>query len=246
MRAHPTSSLRGIAIAALPGTIGGLRASRARGRSRRLPGFPIWYPLTVFLLSRALNAAMILVAARHQIVLDYWPAGTIHREAPPTAGYYLDSPTRASPGYFTVITNWDGQWYQRIATGGYRLPSAGSGDTAHTLWTWAFPPLFPATVSALMWFTGLSFGVSATILNTLAGAVAMLILFTLLDRRGGRGLAVAGVPLLCLFPTAPLLQMAYSESLALLLLVLTFWLLQRRSYGLAIVAVLLLSLTRII
>jgi len=33
----------------------------------------------------------------------------------------------ASPGYFDLLTNWDGQWYQDVAQNGYpaHLPRAG-------------------------------------------------------------------------------------------------------------------------
>jgi hypothetical protein len=97
-----------------------------------------------------------------------------------------------------------------------------------------------------MHLSGLSFALAATIVTCVAGAAAMVLLFRLLDDAGGPWLASCGVILSCCFVSAPLLQAAYSESLALLLLVGTLLLIRRHSYWWAMVPTLALMFTRLI
>jgi hypothetical protein len=94
--------------------------------------------------------------------------------------------------------------------------------------------------------TGFSFAVTSTLVTCLAGAAAMVLLFRMLERTGGRFLALSGVVLSCSFMSAPLFQAAYSESLALLLLLVAIGLIARRRYWLALLPVAALSFTRLI
>jgi hypothetical protein len=157
----------------------------------------------------------------------------------------VSSPLPARPGYLGIITNWDGQWYESLATHGYPLLSRGVAASPDALQAWAFPPVFPLLTRAVMW-TGLSFPWAASVVNGVCGALAMVLLFRLLQRRAGRFVAASGVTLVCCFITAPLLQAAYSESLALLLLIAAFLTVTERKYRLASVAVVLLGFTRIV
>ena len=135
---------------------------------------------------------MITLLAREQPAVD----------ASSISGYYVHSPMQASPGYLSVITNWDGQWYESIAEEGYRSPAADDPQAASARWAWAFLPLFPLTCRAVMQLTGLSFSVAATAINLVAGAVAVILLHRLLEQQGGRVLAVCGVSLVCCFVPA--------------------------------------------
>ncbi len=109
---------------------------------------------------------------------------------------------------------------------------------------WAFFPAFPYTVRAVMAVTGLPFSQAAVLTNLVLGALAVVVLLQLLQRVAGRRAGLAGVLLLCAFPSAPVLQIAYSETLFLLLFaVATLWLVERR-YEACAVAVLALSFTR--
>jgi hypothetical protein len=85
-------------------------------------------------------------------------------------------------------------------------------------------------VRALMWATGLGFGVSATILNLLAGSVTMLLLYRLLEPYAGRFVAGSAVALLSTFVSAPVLQLAYKDGFALMLIVLAMLLIARHRY----------------
>ena len=212
-----------------------LSSEAGLGTSRFL-SFALWFPIIFFLATRCLNALTIALASSRQIALDQ---STID-------GLFVHTPTPADPGYWAIITNWDGQWYESIAQDGYQTPHAGDPNAGDQLWAWAFPPLFPLLVRGAMLLTGASFPVAATALNLTLGATAMVLLFRLLDRTGGRTLATSGVALTCCFISAPLLQFAYSEALGLTLLLGTFLALQGRRYGWAIVLTILLSLTRLI
>ena len=196
----------------------------------------IWLPLTIFALTRLYAVVVVVVAARHQVALP----------SPDHPGIYQFTAHPDSPGYLALITNWDGQWYERIATIGYHLPLPGDPDARDALNAFAFLPGFPTVVGALMAVTGLSFGVSATVVNLVAGGAAMVVMFALVERTAGRFAAAAAVLFTCSFVAAPLFQAAYSESISLLLACTALLLIARRHYGWAVLVVVLLSLTRLV
>ena len=147
-------------------------------------------------------------------------------------------------GYFDLAQLWDAQWYRIIATQGYPLPLPMDAAGAVQQNAWAFFPGFPYTVKAVMALTSLPFSPAAVLLNVVLGGCAVVVLLRLLQRVAGRRAGLGAVVLLAALPSAPVLQIAYSESLALLLLALALlWLVERR-YALTAVVVLLLSLTR--
>ena len=201
----------------------------------RVP-FSIWLPLTIFALTRLYAFVVIAVAARHQVALP----------SPDHPGIYQFTAHPDSPGYLSLITNWDGQWYERIATDGYHLPAPGDPRPNDALRAFAFLPLFPAVVGGLMSATGLSFGVGVTVVNLVAGAAAMVVMFALVERTAGRVAAAGAVRFTSSFVAAPLFQAAYSESISLLLVCTNLLLVARRHYGWAVVAVVLLALTRLV
>jgi hypothetical protein len=196
----------------------------------------IWLPLAIFALTRIYGFVIIVLAARSQVALP----------SPAHPGIYQFSAHPDSPGYLDLITNWDGQWYERIATLGYHLPAAGSPDATDALWTFAFLPGFPMAVGAMMALTGLGFAVCVTVVNLVAGGLAMVVMFALVERTAGRFAAATVVLFTCCFVAAPLFQAAYSESIALLLVCTVLLLVARRHYAWAVVAVVLLSLTRLV
>jgi hypothetical protein len=146
--------------------------------------------------------------------------------------------------YLEIANNWDGTWYRRIAVEGYPsvLPVDSMGAAAPN--TWAFYPLFPRTVSVVMRVTGLDWTLAATVVSLVAGAAAVVVVRSVLARVAGPRTAMWSVAFLCFFPAAPVLQLPYSESLALLLLALTFWCLQCGRYLLAVPVILALGLAR--
>lgn len=215
-----------------PAAVGGMPRPAVPWWRRLL--VPVGIPVLLYVLARLVDVVLIAVASRHQMAL---PVGSV-------PGVFIDQGQPANPGYLGMTTHWDGQWYQAIATHGY--PTTASGATADELWRWAFPPVFPMTVAAVTAVTGLSFAAAATLVNGVAGAVAMVLLFALVSRTGGRHLATVAVALTSVFVSAPVLQLAYSEAIGFALLLGALLLLQRRRYGWALLVVLALSLTRLV
>jgi hypothetical protein len=198
----------------------------------------LWLPLAIFGLTRLYGFVIISWAARQQVALP----------SPAHPGIYQFTAHPASPGYLALITNWDGQWYERIAALGYHLPPPGAGFSVarDALWTYNFLPGFPVVVGTMMSVTGLSFAVCATLVNLVAGGAAMVVMFTLVERTAGWFVAGAAVLLTCCFVAAPLFQAAYSESISLLLVCSVLLLIARRHYAWAVPVVVLLSLTRLV
>lgn len=198
--------------------------------------FPIVVPIAIFAIARLFDALIIEYTSRFQVPVG---PGT----HPGMFGFVKKS---ADPGYWSVITNWDGQWYQFIATDGYHSQPVATVGAQNTSWAWAFPPLFPLLTHGLMDLTGSSFAVAAGVLNLFLGALAMALLYRLIDKAAGRFLAVSAVALSSCFISAPLLQTAYSEALGFVLLLCTLLLIQHRAYVWALLPLAALAFTRLI
>ena len=189
--------------------------------------------LLAYALSRLLVALVISAAAR--LVQNPAGVGDLH------------------PDYWDMVVIWDGQWYRQIVERGYPdgLPLNDLGQVDYN--SWAFFPLFPMLVRAVM-ASGLSFSVAVTLVNLTVGAAAAVVLWHLFVARPpgthvGRArsrLGVLAVGTWCLLPPAAILQVAYTEALATLLLATVLLLLVRRRYTWAVPVVLALGLTRAI
>jgi hypothetical protein len=209
-----------------------LLARSTRRACLRVP-YDVWFPLLVFTVTRALDAAMVEVASRHQVALV---------GADPS--YHLNYSSPADPGYALIAANWDGQWYRLIANAGYplHLPVGPTGHVAMS--TWAFYPLYPLSAALLSRMTGLPFTTVGPVLNLALGAAAVLLMYRLLRRTTSAFVASATTLLTCTFMAAPALQLDYTESLALLLVCLALTLLQDRRYAGFALSALALALTR--
>lgn len=146
--------------------------------------------------------------------------------------------------YFAFTALWDGQWYERVAEGGYPdvLPVGESGKVAEN--PWAFYPLFPLAARAIMTVTGLDFPVVGSSLALILGFGAAVLMGLLLRERIGDPAAYAVVALWASFPASVSLQLAYTESLAMLLLVGYLYALSRERWLVATVIALLVGLSR--
>ena len=217
-----------------PATTVGARVRGTTSLRRFAAALPWWVPvLAVYLASRAWTAGLLLLAADRQPLARerWWP--------------------QAHPPYAAFVGRWwDGWWYGRIATQGYpaQLPVDPDGSVAMN--EWAFFPLFPALGRGVMAVTGASWEVVAPTLSLVLGGVAVLVVDRVVRRGAPRavaawpGLPLAGVAVLCAYPAAVVLQTAYTESLALLLVATSLLLVVRRSYLVACLPVLALGLTR--
>lgn len=138
-------------------------------------------------------------------------------------------------------TRWDGEHYLAIATQGYR-PVIDE----HT--NIAFFPLYPLLMAGL----GSLFG-GGVFANAVAGIVishvalfgALVVLFKIVERDFSRTLAWRTIAVLLLFPTSFFFGAVYTESLALLLSVSTFWFMRREQWWLAGACGALLAATRL-
>ena len=186
--------------------------------------------LVVYALARAFSALVLLVVARTQAASGWTPA---------------------SPSYvqYTGLM-WDASWYRQIAEVGYpaHLPVGLDGSVQQN--AWAFFPLFPMLARAVMVVTGGSWELVAPLVALVAGAAAMVVIYRTVEVGAPRavaaraGLPLATVTLVAFFPTAVVMQVAYTESLALLLIASVLYALIRRRYGLAALAVVALGFTR--
>ncbi len=167
---------------------------------------------------------------------------------------------QASPSYFPYTgLMWDASWYREIAERGYPagLPYGADGSVQQS--AWAFFPLFPLLARGAMVLTRGPWEVVAPLLATVLGVGAMLLVHQVVQhamdqpraaaldrlRPGARRLVpIVTVALLATSASSPVLQVAYTESLALLLVAGVLWSLQRERYGLAAVAVVALGFTR--
>lgn len=127
-------------------------------------------------------------------------------------------PQGESVGYLDMTRIWDGDWYYRIVEEGYprELPTNDQGELQQN--QWAFYPLFPMLVRVLMSLTGGSFGLIASTLALALGAGAAMTMAVLLRDRVGPFVAFCAVAVYAASPPSPTLQLAYTESLAMLLL----------------------------
>jgi hypothetical protein len=146
--------------------------------------------------------------------------------------------------YWAFTALWDGQWYQRVAEGGYPdvLPVSDAGKVGEN--PWAFYPLFPVAARAVMTVTGLDFPVVGSTLALLFGFGAAVLMGLLLRDRIGDPAAYAVVVLWASFPASVSLQLAYTESLAMLLLVAYLYALARERWLVATAIALLVGLSR--
>ena len=189
-------------------------------------------PLAIYLLTRVVAGVLMVLVTPHQ---------TVMLEGIP--GYHSVVPSQQPPGYLDVVTTWDAQWYWDITMNGYPASAEDSnGNPAQT--ALAFFPLYPTLVKAMMALSGLGFRVVAPTTSVLIGAAAVLVVHRLVEQCVDRRRALICVSLLCTFASAPVMQAAYTESLALLLVATALLLLHGRRYLLCLLPVVLLGLTR--
>lgn len=138
--------------------------------------------------------------------------------------------TGARPDYFEYANLWDARWYQLILLGGYprELPLTDAGQVAEN--AWAFLPVYPTLVGAVMWF-GAPWNVASVVVSVAAGLAAALVFHRLMSRFLEPDRALFAVVLFCVAPVAPIMQFGYAEAVGFLWLALALLLLVDRRYG---------------
>lgn len=138
------------------------------------------------------------------------------------------------------LARYDSGWYRKIALDGYGAPPGGRTPSEHV-----FFPLYPAVVGGIARILSIdpfSAGMGLS-LAALAGAAVLFVEEG--RRRAGVLEARRALLFLLLFPTAFFFASTYAESLFLLLALLAFACVARRSYGLAALCGALAGLTRL-
>ena len=154
------------------------------------------------------------------------------------------------PGYLDMVPIWDGAWYRTVVATGYPLPlPVDLLNGKVTFSAWAFYPAFPLLVRALTGL-GVPFIGASLLVNLVAGAGAVVLLWRVMSYGAttvlAQRMALLAAFLWCLYPATAVLQVAYTEALAMVLLAGFLLLLMRRSYLWAALVVLALGFTRAI
>lgn len=133
-----------------------------------------------------------------------------------------------------VWQRWDACWYLRIAQFGYEPGEPGT----------AFFPLYPAIIRLLEPVFAGNLTLAALVVSGVAYVAAMTLLHAMVTTDFDRGTAERSMLYLSLFPTAFFLFAPFTESLFLALALGAIHAMRTRRYGLALIAALLVGLTR--
>lgn len=198
------------------------RVGRESGSSAR-PRAPRWVQITlIWAASRAATTALMLFFAAREGRTGWAPA---------------------HPGYLRFAQFWDSGWFHTIAVSGYPIPlPLDAAGHVHAN-AWAFLPAYPAVVSLVMGATGLSWDVASVAVAAACSLGAALVLDRLLTTVLHRP-ATFTVALFCFGPLSAVLQVAYAESMGVLLLAAALLLIVQGRYLMLIPVVLLADLTR--
>ncbi len=160
------------------------------------------------------------------------------------AGQPANAWTGPSPGYADFASIWDGRWYNIIAESGYPsvLPRTEDGHVGEN--AWAFMPVYPMVVRAVMVLTGMPWAPTAVFVSLACGFASAVVIARLFRLVLPAGTAMFAVVCYSVSPLAPILQVAYAESMHLLLLAGALSLVMRRRYWLALPLIAVASFTR--
>lgn len=160
------------------------------------------------------------------------------------AGQPANAWTGPSPSYADFAAIWDGHWYRIIAESGYPavLPLTDSGHVAEN--AWAFMPVYPGIVRVLMLLTGLPWAPAAVVVSIACGFASAVVMAKLFRLVLSPGTAMFAVVCFAVSPLSPILQVAYAESMHLLLLAAALYFVMRRRYWLVLPVIAVASFTR--
>ena len=152
--------------------------------------------------------------------------------------------TGASPSYPEFASLWDGRWYEIVAFSGYpaELPRTVDGHVAEN--AWAFMPVYPAVVRVVMGLSGLDWATAAVVVSILATLAASLVFYRLMRLALDESTALFSVVIFSVAPLSPILQVAYAESLHVLLLAGALYLVLTRHYLAAFPVIAVMCFTR--
>ena len=205
--------------------------SHWRGWSAKAMAHPVRTLLIVYAVSRLIGWGCLWVAAN-----DFQnPAGV----------------GTDDPGVLDLLPLWDTEWYERIARHGYPVPLPGDPETGVLTYSeWAFYPLFPMILRALM-ALGVPFLAAGVLLNLVLGAASTVLIWATLrhgvhaEPRPERDrLALLAAVLWCFYPATTVMLKPYTEALAMVLIACSLLALLQRRYWVVVLLAVPLGLTR--
>ena len=207
-----------------------------------LPGLPLEPPVAHEARDSAWGAGRwaVAVAAGTHILLAVVAVVTTYIVGVQARAIWLRDPQHAEVlhGLLKRVlepwAHWDGVWFIRVAADGYGAHAQSQ----------AFFPLYPALVRGVAVATGHNYVVAGLVVSLACYAGAMVMLFKLAQALLGPRVALWSVVFISVFPTALFFQAVYSESLFLLVTLLSFWWARRSRWALAGLAGLLAVLAR--
>lgn len=185
-----------------------------------------------------LGVAALLVYAATRLVTTVFIAQAAARQVP------YERWTGPEVTFLDMSVLWDGSWYRHIVESGYpaQLPIDAAGNVAQN--AWAFYPALPRLADGLMTLTGMDFRLAGTVISLVAGALAAVLMVRLFARYVPAPVAVAAMGLWAAQPASASLQIAYTESLAMLVLVALLTALVDRRWWLVGLLAVAMGLTR--
>ncbi|MBI3103784.1 hypothetical protein HYZ05_02500 [Candidatus Daviesbacteria bacterium] len=139
-----------------------------------------------------------------------------------------------SRDFFQSLSNWDGGHFLSIAENGYQEK-----------FQYAFFPLYPMLIRLVNQIIG-NYNLSAILISITCIFFATQLFYRLVSFDFSKMLAQRCILFLLFFPTSFYFLVSYSESLFLLLTVLTFYFLRQKKLFLATAAAILVSATRLV
>jgi hypothetical protein len=145
----------------------------------------------------------------------------------------------AGSSWYRYLLRWDSAWYATILNEGYKYNGNDSVLQSVNLY-----PLYPLTAKALTILSGVDGSLALLVVANVAAVLSVLLLFKYVRQSYGDEVAWLTIAFLSFFPTSLFLSAGYTESLALLLILCCFLLLEREQYIVAAVFAGLASATR--
>jgi len=141
------------------------------------------------------------------------------------------------PEWLHAFANWDSGWYLKIAQDGYQYLS---GEASNVV----FFPLYPLLIRVLTWILHNQELLAGLIISHLAISVTAIFLYKLVRIDYSSKIAWRSVAYLLLFPASFFFASVYTESLFIMLAVLSFYFARRERWLAACLMGLLLGLTK--
>jgi 4-amino-4-deoxy-L-arabinose transferase-like glycosyltransferase len=189
-----------------------------------------WHAAFAFVLSRI----FVLAGAATKAVFNAGGA----------PGVGATRPTATTRDVIDVLTDWDGQWYLRVAQSGYPRSVPQSVDWFDPAARAAFFPLYPRLVHYVDIVAPAGTKAAALLVSWTLGAVAVALVGILALQVFEARVARRAMVLMALLPGSFVLSYAYSEGLLIVLAAATLWFLHRRWWVAAGVSAALATGTR--